>query len=392
MTGPHSARMRWPLTLLLFAAAVSPFLLAVVAQVNGPSAQASIPAKRRPALAFDQYLVDLGEADPVPFVYARFSFTNTGPNSVRVTKLIPSCGCLNPRLSKRFYKPNERGQFYLRVETANEQPGPKHYTVRVQYEDPRPRETELSFRVTLPVRKVTLQPKALIFYRLATGSADPAGVLTREIVVTDHRTEKLTVTAVSCDSPLVTATIDRTESDAHGNRRTHIRVTVSGKAPPGGVRALLKMTTDDSGYRMLRVPLMIDVPRQPAHGHAPSGHRALLIHPAKVIFSKSTNEPTTRTIEITDYRKRPLKILSIKSSLSHVTARFDKREPDDKGHIRLTIVVTFSGDSSAVGQQGRITIRTDDPVYNTLEVPIRIGPDSDRSANRSGSGSGRPMK
>jgi hypothetical protein len=155
---------REKLTQRLTAAGLAfPFLLAVAAQAVGPKPAPMAAPPERPALAFDQYLVDLGLAPPSEEVHAHFEFVNRGRHPVTITDIVPSCGCLKPTLKKNEYQPGASGYFFVRVETANELPGQKEYRITVKYTDPEPRETDVTFRVALPDNQVNVT-RALIFH------------------------------------------------------------------------------------------------------------------------------------------------------------------------------------------------------------------------------------
>ena len=114
------------------AGALAPFFASIVFHLIGPHAQAVTGQQvHRPALVFDQYLIDLGAIKPTKYAYATFAFANSGKETVRVKDLQPSCGCLSPRLEKREYQPGEQGQFLVRIMVPNEAPGPKEYTIGV---------------------------------------------------------------------------------------------------------------------------------------------------------------------------------------------------------------------------------------------------------------------
>lgn len=242
----------------LAAAAAVPFGLALVAHAVGPVPQRPQPAAPdRPALAFDQYMVNFGPIEPVGTVAARFGFTNHSGHPVEIRELKPSCGCLRPYLRKHTFQPDESGEFYVRVQTANEEPGPHEYYVDMLYADPQPRDVRLTFKVVLPEQQVTVRPKALIFYQL---SGRPT---TRELMVTDARGKSgLRLTGVETSSKLVSAVIGPVERGASGIRRIPVAVTVEGRVPPGRHRVLVTLQTNDSDYPQLRVPLRIYGPKE----------------------------------------------------------------------------------------------------------------------------------
>src|SRR5215471_10682065 len=90
-----------------------PFLLAVAAHISGPHARPVAAAAPRPALAFDQYLIDKGMIPPSEEAFAYFDFTNRGRAPVEIIQLVPSCGCLQPQLKKKLYQAGESGFFVV---------------------------------------------------------------------------------------------------------------------------------------------------------------------------------------------------------------------------------------------------------------------------------------
>jgi hypothetical protein len=239
---------------LLYAAVLLPFVCAVVAQAMGPTPQKPTAGEEPAGLVFEQYLVDLGEVPPIPMLEGRFRFTNRSDRTITITDLKPSCGCLNPRLSKHVYEPGEAGEFFVRVETAGEKSGQKEYYVDVMYEDSQARQVQLGFDFVLPERKVVVHPRALIFYQLGTDST------TREINISDYRDAQMTVLEGTCKSPYVSVTIEPTKTMSAGYRTTRVEVTVSGSIPPGKHQTILNLKTDDSTYPLVRVPLWIQGP------------------------------------------------------------------------------------------------------------------------------------
>ena len=242
---------------LLYAAVLLPFVCAVVAHAMGPTPQQPDAGEEPAGLVFEQYLVDLGEVPPIPILKGRFRFTNRSDHKITITELKPSCGCLNPRLAKRVYEPGESGEFFVRVETAGEKSGQKEYYVDVLYEDSQSRQVQLGFDFVLPIRKVVVHPRALIFYQLGHDAT------TREINVSDYRDAEMNVLEATCKSPYVSVVIEPAKSMSAGYRTTKVVVTVAGSIPPGKHQTILNLNTDDPTYPVLRVPLWIQGPDRP---------------------------------------------------------------------------------------------------------------------------------
>src|SRR5262245_21457853 len=232
-----------------------PLLFAVAAQAVGPHPRPIAAPPARPSLAFDQYLVDLGPVGPSEEVFAHFDFTNRGPATIANIQLVPSCGCLQPRLNKQAYESGESGHFMVRVQTANEAAGLTEYTVAVKYADPEPRETNVVFRVVLPENQVFVAPRALVLYQEGGSSLPP-----QEIEITDRRGGQLNITRVDCTRNVAQVELAGSENDENGNWHGHLKVTLPAKLPAGRVDAMIRIFTDDPDYHMLRVPLILQGP------------------------------------------------------------------------------------------------------------------------------------
>ncbi len=241
----------------LSCAALLPFFAAVVAHVGSTPAAPIHNQPELPPLAFSQYAVNLGEVTPRPVIPAHFDFVNAGDAPVTITKLEPSCGCLNPQLvgDKEVYAPGERGRFYVSVRTANESAGPHAYTVGVHYSDQRLHEDQLVFRLTLPERKVSVEPPEIYFYQL-TGEPD-----SRTIYVTDYRSSGLEVLEATCSLEFVTVEVLPREQDENGNERTPIRVSVAGDVPPGRAIRAVRIRTNDPDFEQLHAAVVIHGPQ-----------------------------------------------------------------------------------------------------------------------------------
>ncbi|MBT5019004.1 DUF1573 domain-containing protein [Planctomicrobium sp.] len=242
---------RYSLPAILFLGFV-PALLAGLFTQTAPQERPISGTAERSKLVFSQYAVHLGEVRPVGTIPAHFDFVNMGEKPLEILKLEPSCGCLAPRLyeDKKVYAPGEHGRFYVSVKTANETPGPKDYTVKVSYDDGVPQERMVSFRLTVPEKKVSVTPSEVYFYQ-TQGKAD-----FREIMVEDHRGRNLNILDVVCSTEY--AQIQVGEKIIEGSvSRTPIRIDVPAEVPRGKSTALITIQTDDPDYQKIRVPILI---------------------------------------------------------------------------------------------------------------------------------------
>jgi len=239
----------------LWVVAVTPFLLAAVVHWGRPPVPLAISATPRPALAFDQYLVDLGPTQPMLELHGKFRFRNRGGHPVKLTTVEPSCGCLQPLVSAKEFAPGEDGQILLRMRPANESPGKKEYYADVKYTDPEPREVRITFKLELPERGIMVKPRALLVYQLSGEKT------VQELRVIDSRDRPARIKDVSVNSPLIGVELGERRPGETGGIESIIQVIVDGQVSPGRHDAVITVYTDDPETPEVRVPVIIQGPR-----------------------------------------------------------------------------------------------------------------------------------
>jgi hypothetical protein len=204
----------------------------------------------RPALVFDQYLVNLGEIHNSARAEAHFRFKNCGTAPARITKIEPSCSCLAPHIEKRAYAPGEISDFALGVLTTHQTPGPHEYSLTIDYEDPQPRVVTVTFKLIIR-REVTLSPAQLIVYQNGVSETE------QKVVVTDMRPKPFHVISATCHSQLVRVELGKPVDDPEGGRETTVVIHVAAQVPPGGEDCSVMLATDDPHYPNIPVPIRI---------------------------------------------------------------------------------------------------------------------------------------
>lgn len=240
--------------------ALLPMCVAFCAQFFPAEARSSSTITK-PPLAFHQYSVNLGEVEPRRDHFARFTFTNRGTETIKIRKLETSCGCLTEHLKNRVFEPGEHGEFFLRVQSANQAPGLKNYTCKVLFGPPEKADveyaTDLTFRVVLPARSVSVSPRVLIFHQQTpTRTAHSVEIL-------DLRDRRLDILDVSCDAPFVDVRLlDRSaisEDDRQRGVIERVQVLVE-NVPPGTHEHVIRIITNDDEFNLMQVPLRIHGP------------------------------------------------------------------------------------------------------------------------------------
>ena len=84
-------------------------------------------------LHLPQITADAGVVQGGTLLSQRFSFTNSGPDTVEITETRPTCGCMTLRLEKRSYQPGESGALVLEINTLSQPAGSNAWGVYVHY-------------------------------------------------------------------------------------------------------------------------------------------------------------------------------------------------------------------------------------------------------------------
>jgi len=201
--------------------------------------------------------MDLREGKAV----ARFEFHNAGDNALHIDNIKPSCGCVTTRLNQppEGYAVEQSGEFYLEVDTSAESSGRHEYEVAIHYhlgekaDASAARQTEqVVFRVDVPEKKVTIRPRALIFYQFTEQPTE------QPVNITDFRQGRdLEVVDVRVECPHVTAgELERT-TDENGHVKWNFPITAAGNVPSGRQTGQVFIRTNDPEYGELRIPVLI---------------------------------------------------------------------------------------------------------------------------------------
>jgi Protein of unknown function (DUF1573) len=207
----------------------------------------------RAELHIAQPAANVGEVRGGTALTHRFTFVNRGSETVEITDVRPSCGCLTPRLSRRNVPSGEEGELVLEINTLTQAAGAHTWTVRLSTQSGgQSDETTLSLTAHI-ISEVSVQPAALTLF------ADSA--VGHEIVLTDRRPRPLSIVNVQTTSPHLQARLAEQQPDAPGVRR--IKLELAADCPEGRHDEVVSLFTDDATYRDLRVPVtVVKRPRQ----------------------------------------------------------------------------------------------------------------------------------
>ncbi len=249
--------MKTFLTVLL---AVFPVIGAAWASSSSSPTTFSVPGSKKD-LAMHIHMVHMREIDlREGKAVAEFSFHNASLSPLTISKIKPSCGCVSIRMQKQeAFQSGENDKFYVEVDTAGETSGLHEYTIDVEYftEDPQKIEKQqVLFRVDVPEKKVTVKPRALIFYQLSEQKTK------QTVTLTDFRSRShFEVLEISSSVESIQIENQQSGQDEHGHLQITFDVTISGKVPSGRQTHQITVKTTDDEFSLIKIPVLLYGPQ-----------------------------------------------------------------------------------------------------------------------------------
>lgn len=203
----------------------------------------------RADLRFVEPVADAGEVKTGISLKHRFDFVNQGKETVEITGVHASCGCLTPKLEQRRYRAGEKGTLVLEVNTLTQSAGFHNWRAQVAY------------RAGETVHEMPLELRARLITEIAVRPASLTLVVETgihgEVTVTDLRSKPLTVTEARTSSPNLKPRLLPAIKDSEGRPVRTIGLDVAADYPEGRHNEILSILTDDPAYSEIKVPVSI---------------------------------------------------------------------------------------------------------------------------------------
>lgn len=306
-------------------------------------------AQLRAELECPQPGVDKGEVRSGLSLSHRFSVSNRGPESLEVTDVRPSCGCLAPKLEKRILQPGESTELLLEVNTLTQPAGLHSWRITLRYKSGAV-EQELSLYIRARiVTEITVEPPSLAIYTDTT--------MRHTITVIDRRREPLIVRAVPVSSSYVRTHLGELHRDDAGSWRRTIVVEVLADCPEGTHEEMLRICTSDPLYSELKVPFTI-VKRT---------RRQVSAVPASVVLSQAADQPLpARMVHLSAVDDGVVNIERIESDHPAIDCRW-AQGPGHQATLKIRVDrKQISGDRL----RAAVHIHLSHPAAETITIPV----------------------
>ena len=239
-----------------------------------------------------------GEVKGGPPLVHVFELTNRGTGVLTITKVEGGCGCVRQTLSTSVLAAGGTAKLAIEVNTLTQPNGPNRWQVAVAYKvEPSgaPIQTgELLLQITANLTcEVIITPAQLGF--------STAGAASQVVTINDTRSKKLIVLKAMTSNPHLVAEVSAPEA----GKGQCVTVKLSPDAPLGERDETLVLSTDDSAYPELRIPVRLQKLRGRGHPHrAGIGLASIRCRASRAIDSRAIPDRRRQACRDRKCRKR----------------------------------------------------------------------------------------
>jgi hypothetical protein len=307
-------------------------------------------ARARADLYFPKPEIEAGEVRGGMPVAQRFAFTNSGKETIEITGLHVSCGCLKPKLEPRVYKPGQRGELVLEINPLIQSAGKHTWTAEIAYRlAGEVKQQTLRVAGTI-IAEVAVQPAALTVFTEHAGN--------HSLTLTDIRDKPLQLTGVRTTSPFLKAECGEVKKNERGHWVRTITLAADRDLPEGRHEEQLEMTSDDPEYRLMRVPVTV----------AKRAKKRLSAIPDPVHLEGMAS----RLIVIRDSDDQAIVIDHVDADSAALVCQWSKGEGK-----AVTIRVRFDPKQGEKGKlDSAIHVHISKPIPTILTIPVDMNPNS----------------
>ncbi len=308
-----------------------------------PGANAAPPGEPQPKIQVIDPLYSFGTALEGEMVKHTFKFKNVGKGRLVIRGVRTSCGCTAATPTKSNLAPGEVGEVAVGFDTRF-QKGHQVRTITLFTNDPANPQAAMTLQGDIK-QQVAASPSEVNFGKVKRGTE-----LTQAVVLNDLTGHKgFSVGPISNSNPAIK--VVQLAAKDHQPAVT-LKVSLLKTMPIGPFDDTIKVVTN-------RVPVQVDV-----FGTVEGD---LNVDPLQVSFGiVQPGQGAVRILRLTNAGSKPIKLLGITSSSVSVTASAEPVRPGKE--FRITVLLNRSTPDGQV--RGALTIKTDDPTQQTLDVPF----------------------
>ena len=302
---------------------------------NGPHIQFATPA------------YDFGKVSAGELVKHAYVFTNTGNQVLEISDARPSCGCTTAGNWERRVEPGKTGSIPIQFNSANFT-GPVHKTITVTCNDPRQPVTMLQLQGTV-WKAIDVTPAYAIFN--VTAGATQSNE-TRVVRIVNNTEDSLELQSPQCANHAFKAELKTIRPGKEFQVQIHT-------VPPlsyGTIQAPITIKTSSTNMPVITINTIAMV-QQP-----------IMVMPSQIMLPAGPLGPNTRMgVTVRNNGATNIVVSDPKVSVPGVQTTVQQIQA---GRIFNVMLSFTNGFQLPPGQRAELTLKTSDPQFAQLKVPI----------------------
>jgi hypothetical protein len=326
---------------------------AVVVLLTG--AGSAVNAAEGPNMVVPEKVKDMGKVAQGDVLDVDFEIVNEGDETLEIKAVRPTCGCTVADFDREI-APGKSGYIKAKLETRDFT-GPISKSILVMTNDPQDPTTTLVIKTKVHPY-VQVLPRALVRFNAVQHEPMEQKVT----VVADEDVKGFEVTGVKSSVPFIVASIEPVAADellaGKSAKQYEISMTMVENPPVGPVNAVLEIETNHPKAKKVPVKVFGVV-------------RALLhVTPSQIQFgSVEAKKQPGRNVIVVNNRSGGVAVAVTDASVND--SAFNAQVVTIEKGRRYQVTLTVKPDASAGPRDAVLTLKTSDPEFPTVEVPVR---------------------
>lgn len=308
-----------------------------------------------PKMMIPEGIKDMGKVAQGEVLDVDFAIVNEGDETLEIKAVRPTCGCTVAEFDREI-APGKTGYIKSKLDTRDFS-GPISKSILVMTNDPQDPTTTLVIKTEVHPY-VQVLPRALVRFNAVQHEAMEQKIT----VVADQEVKDFKVTGVKSSVPFLFASVNPVPADrllaGKSVKQYEVVLTMKDDPPVGPVNAVLEVETNHPKAKMVPVKVFGVV-------------RALLhVTPSQIQFgSVEAKKQPGRNIIVVNNRSGKVPVTVTGASVDD--AAFAAEIVTIERGRRYQVTVTVKPDADTGPRDATLTLKTNDPEFPTLTVPVR---------------------
>jgi hypothetical protein len=300
--------------------------------------------KGEPNIKFEEKIYDFGEAVQHDSVVHIFKFLNTGDETLKIEKVVSTCGCTAALLSSDQIPPGEEGEIKAVFKTGNFK---GKVTKRIKVYSNDPDESLVTLTITGKVKTgVVMSEERIIFGTIKAGD-----VVSTEITLLPEDGDTLLISEVEGKN----LELKLTPYEKNGKHGYKLKVTLNTENQEGVFFSFINLKMEKPWKGRIQIPV-----------------NARIVNDVEVFPEVLTlgminpDKPLVKKVRINNFTSSSLEITDLKWDVPNTEVELKEIEKGKK----FELIVTITPDPTTSILKGTITLTTNMKTMPEINIPV----------------------